>query len=273
MSDKTIKHFINVQFFHWQNPKYPYNIFDVDFLLSQIPLAQNIFRSLENQTNRNFEMIFRTHPDIFSDVKYKPVFAALEKSTSLPIKFVSKHNYQHIKEALNNYNYVITSRMDFDDFVYKDAVAYIQDKTKDCEDILVHGYCKGYEYICGELYSHKNLWGGIGHLAIMQSLIVNSSFAKTIPFISINSFTHEKFKTLMKEFLEKKGVEFRENMFEQNTSTDAYIYYRHNFSQELHRYGNTEFKIPERLPLTTANITKKQLEEEFGFFHELKSIK
>ena len=107
----------------------------------------------------------------------------------------------------------------------------------------------------------------------MQSLILNSSFAKTIPLVSVNSFTHEKFKIKMKEFLEKNGVEFLERMFEQNTSTTAYIYYRHDFSQELNKHGGTKFKLPKRKSLTTADITRKQLEEEFGFFHELKSIK
>ena len=74
----------------------------------------------------------------------------------------------------------------------------------------------------------------------------------------------------MRETFEKNNVEFKDSMFQQNLSTKAYIYFRHNFSQETLAYDrppNTQ-----RTKLTTADITKKQLEEEFGFFHELKSI-
>ena len=273
MPDKTIKHFVMVQFFHWQNPNYPHDIFDVDFLSSQVPLAQNLLRSLENQTNKNFEIIFRPNRKHLADAKYEPVFAALRNSTTLPIKFLaSKERLTLIKKASKNYDYVITSQMDFDDFIFKDAVNDIQNKVNECDDILVYGYCKGYRYVNGELYPHKSLWGGIGHLGIMQSLILNSAFAKTIPFICVTSFTHEKFKNKMKEFFEKHGLEFKERMFQQNTSTNAYIYYRHGFSQELLRHGYTKFKTPERRSLTTAYITKKQLAEEFGFFRELNSI-
>lgn len=274
MADKTIKHFVMVQFFTWQNPNYPHNVLDVDFLSSQVSLTQNIFRSLENQTNKNFELIFRVHKNLLSETKYEPILLTLKNSTTLPLKFsVGKERRRWIKEALNNYDYVITSRMDFDDFIYKDAVADTQSKIKDCDKILAYGYCKGYRYVYGELYSHRNLWGGEGHLGIMQSLIVNSSFAKTIPFVSVNSFIHNNVKLAMENFLENNGVKFTENMFEQNTMTNAYIYYRHNFSQQLLKSGNTEFKIPKHRPLTTADITKKQLEEEFGFFRELNSIK
>ena len=273
MADKTIKHFVMVQFFHWQNPRYPHNVFDVDFLSSQVPLAQNLLRSLENQTNKNFEIIFRPNKRHLADAKYEPIFSALKNSTTLPIKFaLGEERGVLIKEALKNYDYVITSKMDFDDFVFKDAVEEVQNKVNECNDILAYGYCKGYRYVYGELYPHKSLWGGIGHHSIFQSLILNSSFAKTIPFISVNSFTHEKFKRKMKEFFEKNGIEFLERMFEQNTSTDAYIYYRHDFSQELKKRGGIKFRMPKRSPLTTADITKKQLEEEFGFFHELNSI-
>lgn len=76
----------------------------------------------------------------------------------------------------------------------------------------------------------------------------------------------------MKDFLEKNGVEFKEDMFQQNFSMKAFIYFRHEFAQEL-LVTNSTLKLPNKGKLTTADITKKQLEDQFGFTLELNSIK
>ena len=275
MADKTIKHFVFVQFFSWQNPKYPYDVFDVDFLSTQLPLAKNILRSLENQTNKNFEVAFYTHPKLLSDSKYEIIFSELKNSTTLPIKIILHWERRSlVKEALNEYDFVIQTRMDFDDFIFKDAVEDTQSKINECEDILVYGYCKGYTYLYNELYTHFNRWGGVGHIGIFQSLILKSAFAKTIDNFCIANFYHHQFVIMLKEFLEKNDIEFSDRMFQQNTTTDAYIYFRHECSQDQWRlFGTSQFKIPNRPLLTTADITKKQLEDEFGFHLELNSIK
>ena len=274
MPDTTVKHFIVPRFFCWQNPKYPHDIFDTSFLATQLPLTQNILRSLENQTNKNFDLIFRMHEKHFSEPKYEFIFSTLKNSTTLPIKFATrKEIYSLLEKASDDYDYVITSRMDFDDFIYKDAVADTQSKIQNCNSILAYGYCKGYTYVSGELYDHKNSFGGVGHHSILQSLILKSSFAKTIPFVCVTNFAHDKFKIGMEDFLEKNGVAFSESMFQQNTSTNAYIYFRHEYSLlQLRKHGNTQIKTPNRPLLTSANITKKQLEEEFGFYCDVKSI-
>ena len=63
-------------------------------------------------------------------------------------------------------------------------------------------------------------------------------------------------------------------MFKENHTAYAYIYFRHDFSQEqLAVHGGKPFKFDEKKKLTAEKITKKQLEEEFGFHLELKSIK
>lgn len=290
MPDKTIKHFIFIRFFPYKTPVYPYDIFDVNFLSKQLVLAKaNVLKSLENQTNKNFEIVFLANDRYFSETKYEFIFSTLRNSTKLPLKFIKIHQPENetgmyllkksempdlIKDAYDKYDFVIQSAMDFDDFIYKDAVAETQSKVNDCADILAYGYCKGYTYIRNELYSYRFLCNGLGHLAILQSLILKSAFAKKLPFVGVYSFVHTKFKIHLKNFLEKNGIEFSEKMFEQNTSTMAYIYFRHEFSHEhLKQNGISELKIPKKAPLTTKIVTKKQLEDEFGFYYDLKSIK
>ena len=58
----------------------------------------------------------------------------------------------------------------------------------------------------------------MGHNGILQSLILKSSAVKEMPLIIVTKFYHDIFKTMLKEFLDKNGVEFSENMFQQNFS-------------------------------------------------------
>ncbi|MBD3879682.1 MAG: hypothetical protein SR1Q5_08415 [Quinella sp. 1Q5] len=289
MANDTIKHFIFVRFFSFHDAKYPHDIFDVDFLLKQLPLARNVLNSLENQTNKNFELIFVLHPRFFDDLEYSFIFSTLEEYTTLPIKFMRNDGGSYLfspnsnpevakflEDATKNYDYVITTRIDYDDFIYKDAVADTQSKIKECDSVLGYGYCLGYEYSLGDLYYRQSLWVGNGHLGIAQSLILKSSFAKQNPVfrLSVENFDHHILKTELKRFLEHNGVEFSENMFQQNTTTLAYIYFRHENAHAI-RTNNRDITqmYQDRKKLTVKDITKKQLAEEFGFHLPLKSIK
>lgn len=275
MSDKTIKHFIFSRFFPYQRKIFPHNVLDVDFLSKQLPLAKNMLRSLENQTNKDFELVFILNDRFFDETKYEFIFSTLQDSTILPLKFIRRNEESSlIKEALNKYDFVIYTRMDFDDFVFKDAVANTQSKVNECDNILLYGYCKGYTYLLGELYRYTALFHGIGHASPFQSFILESSFGKKLPFIDIYN-SHHKFKPILKDFLEKNDVEFSENMFQQNTSNNACIYFRHEFAQQL-LVTNSTLELPSgKKPLTTeeTGITKQQIEDEFGFFYDLNSIK
>ena len=278
MSNKTIKHFIFIRFFPNQDPKYPHDVLDVDFLSNQLDLAiNNVLKSMENQTNQNFDLVFILNPKFFDNPKYEFIFSTLKNSTALSIIFVKTAEIPNlVKDAFNSYDFVIQSRLDFDDFMIKDAVEDTQNKVNECDNILGYGYCRGYlRHVNSELYPRYKFYDGIGHLGALQSLILKSSFAKNLPFIGIFNLVHTRLKTGIQDFVEKNGVEFSENMFQQNTSKVAYIYFKTEFSREhLVKKGTTKFKVPKyKKPLTTEDITKKQLEEEFGFYYEVNSIK
>lgn len=260
-SDKKIKHFVLSRFFPMQRDTYPYSVLDTDFLSTQFPLAKNILRSLENQTNKNFEFLFMLNNNFFDNPKYEFIFSTLRESTTLPVDFIKPNNiFNLVKAAYDDYDFVITTQMDFDDFIFKDAVEDTQSKVDECNDVMAYGYNRGYVYIYGELYSHftGNMWGRQGHPAIFQSLILKSSFAKKLPLVFVGNFHHNHFKSELKSFLEKNDVEFVESMFQQNVLSNAYIYFRHEFSQEkLAGLGGRPFDIPKKPPLTTKDITKK----------------
>lgn len=272
--DKKIKHFVIMRFFSFDDPKYPHDIYDTDFLANQLVLAKNnALSSLDNQTNKNFDIVFILNVKFFDNPKYEFILTELQNGTALPVKFIKNAEQPRlVKEAMADYDFVIQSRMDLDDFVYKDAVAETHAKADECVDLLSYGYCKGYIYTYGELYPQYNTWEELGHQSILQSLILKSSFARNLPFMGAYGHNHGRVKTVIQEFLEKNGIAFAERMFQQNISDRAYIYFRHENSHwQLTQRGTSQIKIPDHPPIT--NITKEQLAAEFGFHYELKSIK
>ena len=288
MANPTIKHFIFMRFFDRKIRTYPFDIFDVNFLSKQLVLVNNAFRTLENQSNQNFELVFLTNEKFLTEKKYEFILSTLKNSTTLPFKFIPYKDYPYlVVDAMNEYEFVIQSRLDFDDFIHKDLVADTQNKINECDRILAYGYCKGYQYILGELYTYFCQYSLVGHHSLLQSLIMDSSFAKKLPFIGIHNLpgiypnmynkyiSHTKIKNALKEFLESNGVELAENMFIQNISPKSFIYFRHDFSQDQFQpWGNLISPLNiKNFTTKDDNITKKQLEEEFGFTgHELKSI-
>lgn len=295
MTDKTIKHFIFMRFFSFQSGNYPYNVLNVDFLKEQLPLTRNALRSLENQTNKNFEIFFVMHPNFFDNPKYEFIFSTLKVSTILSINFVKNipltnmfnTNFNPelsalLKDAYDNYDFVITTKMDFDDFAFKEAVQDTQSKVAECDNILIYGYNNGYQYVQGNLYPlyYGDHWGERGHHSVFQSLIVNSSVAKKLPYFSVSDFPHNNIAPQLKEFLENNGVEYSEDMFQQNVSAKAYIYFKHEYSLWTLRRNAGVIKPerprvksgtsnPNRIRLTSKDITKEQLKEDFGFFYDV----
>lgn len=282
MSEPTVKHFIIMRFFPNQDIGYLYNVLHKGFLKKQLDLAvNNSLRSLENQTNKNFEVVFLMHPRFFVDKSYEFLFTTLRDAITVPVHFPKKDEYPPlVKDASNKYDFVILSRMDFDDFLHKDAVADTQNKVNECENVLVYGYCNGYAYLneIKEVFLYFRPFNGIGHNGLLQSCIWKTSFAKSQNLLCISPYfsAHTKIKLKLKEFLEKNGIQFSESMFQQNTTMKAYIYFRHEFSHWLLTHNRnpdrSAITAPDSDRVTSADITKKELEEDYGFTYELNSI-
>ena len=276
-SEKTLKHFVIVRFFPHKDPDFTQDIFDLDFVARQVFLAKNnCLKSLENQSNKNFEVVFLANEKYFNDKKFDFMFSELKNCTSLSVTFLKKDELIIlVQKTFNEYKFVIQSRIDLDDFIFKDGIADTQSKIHQCDGLFSYGYLRGYAYFNGEMYPYYNPWRGVGHKSILQSIILESSFAKKIPFIGAYRFNHTKVKQGIERFLASRKLPFSENMFQQNDSTNAFIWFRHdaNYSNMGSPFAEIPKYVKDEKPLTVENITKKQLEEEFGFYYDVKSIK
>lgn len=276
MASATVKHFVFVRFFPFKLPTFQRDIFDTDFLATQVSLAKNnLLKSLENQTNKNFEICFLANDRYFAEPKYEFILKELGDSPTVPIKFIKRGDHS-VQDAYNDYDFVIQTRVDFDDFMRKDVVADTQSKVAECDSILSYGYSKGYTYFNEELYNFPVPgYAQSGQMSTFQSWIIKSSFAKKIPPVSAYPCEHTKTKPFLKDLLAKNGFEFSENMYQNNITANAFIYFRHDATWM--NAGKPYTARPKQdigsEILTDKDITKKQLEDDFAFHYELKSIK
>ena len=126
MADATVKHFIFSRFFPYQRKGYPYDVLDVDFLSKQLPLAKNILSSLENQTNKNFDLVFLVNEKFFDNPTYEFVFKTLCGEIAL-------------EKAFDN---VTLSVKFFIEFMFYDSITFVGNAN--CSSLLLN---KGSNFI------------------------------------------------------------------------------------------------------------------------------
>ena len=111
-----IKHFIITRFFSQNFEKTNEELFSEKFLSNGFKLVKkNFIKTLENQTNKNFEVIIMIHNDIDID-KIKPLY---DIESSFKISIIRKKDIdKYISEFYDTFDFIITTRLDYDDFVY-----------------------------------------------------------------------------------------------------------------------------------------------------------
>lgn len=151
-----------------------------------IKKSLNIFRtsclqSLLNQTNKNFEIILLVNDNA-------PIDVINEFIEDIKIQYhidISPVRYTNITEYLynvnkNKYDWLITTRMDYDDLIYNEATNNIQEIVKSTKyDLLCHGYCKGCTIINKDynlVYEYYNEYNNVGAINIFQSLAIRTKY-------------------------------------------------------------------------------------------------
>ena len=109
------KHFVIVKFDYPEG--YPFMIWKKD------QLRWCLLQSLRNQTNKEFVLVFNsTHPmphEGFGEMIISPVWK------------------DKVREAAEDYDYVITTRLDGDDFVTPDFIQTIQDNFEETDKLIL----------------------------------------------------------------------------------------------------------------------------------------
>lgn len=229
----SIKHYIIIRFYCIDM----YNVgliklFNEENLLNAVNIFKHYtIKSLENQVNKNFEVILMIHDEI--PLEHVAIVELKNINTNLKINIIRyKDLTNFINNNLGNEQYLITTRIDHDDLIYNYAVEEVQNKCNDSISCYYNGYDKlitmidnDYNNACKFYPNYK----GNGSISIFQSLIINRNRINKIITIS-HLGSHTKQKEKFKEIFTTNNLVYNEAYFNINHLEDSCIYVKHNFN-------------------------------------------
>lgn len=222
---KKIRHFVITRFL-CSDFGYGDKIKSPEFIAEGIRLLNKFFvPSLLNQTNHNFEVIFAIHNDIpYERIEGLSRIATGDIKTHI-VRWGSIDDF--IYEQTADEDIVITTRMDYDDLVFSDAVSVIQNLATKASNLeyLWHGYTTGCTLIEDdekhELHKMVKKYDGDGAWSIFQSLVMFKRKKTSIYCLG----NHTEIKRTIR--FKNIGFTYKEESFICDHRDMAYVWIRH----------------------------------------------
>ena len=234
-------------------------LFDQDLLDKGINIfKQYTLKSLENQSNKNFEIIMMIHNEI--DLNHKSIQQLYKIKSDIKIYVLRKNEINSfIENNLINIKYLITTRIDHDDLIYNGAVEEIQSKCNENIPLFYNGYDRLITMKKNDIYHTYKFYPkykGKGSISIFQSLIINKAkINKIYTIYDLGRHTYQKkaFINLYK----MNNLKFKKEYFYLNHLEDCCIYVKHEFN-------HSSFMIP-RLKKKWHRSKKKIKKDKLWF--------
>ena len=144
-----------------------------DYIINGIRVIKKyLFPSLENQSCKNFIWILILGNK--ADISYMKSALNL-KNNSFQSKIIYEKEFKnYIKKVSSGFEVLITTRIDYDDRIYYDAVNDVRKAVNINRPMTLYGYNRGVFYFETEdiYYDTYNNWGNKGANSIFLSLIL-----------------------------------------------------------------------------------------------------
>ena len=153
----------------------------------------------------------------------------------------------YLKNIVNGYDVLITTRIDYDDIIYYDAVNDVRKKIDINKPIFLHGYNKGYIHFESDFkyYDSDNDFGDNGVASMFISLVYYiNKLNDTYNIYDIGD--HSRIKSLFLNISKSFGIDdINYNPFEFENNNPKYIWIRQNYSSFINSSINLrpQFKI------------------------------
>jgi len=217
-------------------------IYGKEYILNGIRVMKKyLFTSLENQSCKNFTWIL-----LLGD---KANATNIESLIKLNQSFNTKVLYQkelknYLRTITKDYNILITTRIDYDDAIYYDAVNDVRKIININKPIILHGYNRGVSYyeINGKYYDFYNNWKNEGVMSVFASLIINLKKVNDTYTIFDTGCHYEIRKNILKWYKRfgVKEMNYEPAIFD--NGDPKFIYVRQKFS------GSYKIIIPQMSP-------------------------
>ena len=253
-SNLKIIHFIITRFlfeFH-VDKEFRKNIYGEKYIRNGYRVIKKyLITSLENQSCKDFSLLLTLGNK--ADIEY--VKKIMNFKCSFYYRIIYIKDLKKIVEKLSNgYDVLITTRIDYDDIIYYDAVNDIRKSINTEKPILLHGYNRGLYYFesNGKFYENYRRNGEKGALGLFLSLIVFlNKINTTITIYDIGAHTHVRYNLIkMYKSLGIKELNYEPSVFD--SGAYKYIYIRQKYSVS---YNNTR-DIMKKKPILNINFNK-----------------
>ena len=214
-------------------------------------MSKYLITSLENQSCKDFIWILMLGNK-----------ANIEYVRSI-MKFNCTFNYRivylkDLKNYVNKLSYgfdiLITTRIDYDDIIYYDAVNDIRKAINLKKPILLHGYNRGIYYFESnnkfyENYRKNETNGALG--LFLSLIVVLNKINTTITIYEIGAHTHVRYNLLKKyKHFGLKKLNYEQSVFD--SGSYKYIYIRQNYSISY----NITKDLMNQMPLKNFNFNQ-----------------
>lgn len=254
-----IKHYVITRFLSSTTLGLGEKIFDEDIIQDGLSYVRSYFiPSMNNQTVKDFTVIFIINEK--HDTENSGIKELYDVKLDMPFK-VLRHNeyFKFIIEDSKDADKVILTRMDYDDFVNREAVNEIQIlATENNCDIFSYGYNTGMILCEGKLYPFvKPGYWKQGYFSIFESVCVSRKHLTSK--INIYSFTHTALKNEVKKYAKEHNLTVTE--IPETESTENFVWVRHkNTGTEL----LTNTLVSNRKLLDVIEMDQKRFRRLFG---------
>lgn len=173
---QKIIHFIITRFMtiFFNSNGFPKKMNEKDYILNGIRVMKKyLLPSLENQACTNFTWILLVGDEV-NEAKINNFFS--NSNYSFKFKIIQQKKFKnYLKNTVKGFDVLVTTRIDYDDRIYYDAVNDVRKIININKPILLHGYNRGaiYNELDGKYYDYyvvfKNnmgIWSVFASLAI-----------------------------------------------------------------------------------------------------------
>ena len=214
-------------------------------------MKKYLFPSLENQSCKNFTWILTLGNK--ANISY--IKSSLDLNYSFKTIIIYQESYKnYVKKISKGFDILITSRIDYDDLIYYDAVNDVRKAIDLNKPILLYGYNKGVYYFESDnkYYDFFRTYNHKGCMSIFVSLITVLKYVnQTLTIYNLRGHTNIR-ETLLKKYKDFgiKELNYEPAIFEY--LDHKFIWVRQKFSGTYKQYKNIQYKLKE----INFNLTK-----------------
>jgi len=225
---------------------FPNKMYDDGYILNGIRVMKKyLFPSLENQKCKNFTWILMLGNK--ANITY--IESIINFNNSFDYKIIyQKDIKKYVREKARGFDILITTRIDYDDEIYFDAVNDVRKTIYMNKPILLHGYNRGLYFFefNGKYYDYYHNYNNDGVMSIFFSLIINlTKVNDTYTILDLGDHRY-----IRKRLLEKyklfgiKELDYEPTIFDEGRN--KFIYVRQNYSGSFNQTGTISKNLKER---------------------------